>query len=183
MYRLLDSVAECCPGHGPAHLLVESAAEIGFQWVSRQLGWERLGLPVLSNLADPIQHFRAAVLEAWRSKVSADLCFGKGFRGCPWLDFEGTLQLLDSDHVRERDEALLRGVLVGGFGVVSCWEGKGSACPSLCRVGSAVAMMLMVISSGTVHVLLVLLASVPITSWLVTFSLWGEWFSLGGESC
>ena len=30
-------------GHGLAHLLVESAAEIGFQWDSRQLGWERLG--------------------------------------------------------------------------------------------------------------------------------------------
>ena len=47
--RLLDSAAEGCPGHGPAHLLVESAAEIGLQWDSRLLGWERLGLPVLSN--------------------------------------------------------------------------------------------------------------------------------------
>ena len=57
VYRLLHSVAEGCPGHGPAHLLVESAAEIGFQWDSRQLGWERLELPVLSNLAGPIQQF------------------------------------------------------------------------------------------------------------------------------
>ena len=44
------------------------------------------GLPVLSNLAGPIQHFRAAVLEGWRGKVSADR---KGFRGgslvgCRW---------------------------------------------------------------------------------------------------
>ena len=46
VYRLLDSGAEAV--HGPAHLLVESAAEIGFQW-----------LPVLSNLAGPIQHFRS----------------------------------------------------------------------------------------------------------------------------
>ena len=28
--RLLDSAAEGCPGHGPAHLLIESAAEVGF---------------------------------------------------------------------------------------------------------------------------------------------------------
>ena len=28
--RLLDGVAEGCPGHGPVHLHVESAAEIGF---------------------------------------------------------------------------------------------------------------------------------------------------------
>ena len=54
------------------------------------------------SLAGPVQHFRAAVLEAWRKKVSADLCAWKGFRG-------GTLR-----HVRERDKALLRGVLAGG---------------------------------------------------------------------
>ena len=29
MYRLL-AASEGCSGHGPAHLLVESAAEIGF---------------------------------------------------------------------------------------------------------------------------------------------------------
>ena len=32
MYRLSDSASNGCPGHGPAHLLVESAAEVGFQW-------------------------------------------------------------------------------------------------------------------------------------------------------
>ena len=31
-----------------------------------------------------------------------------------WLDIDGTLQLLNSDHVRERDKALLRSILVGG---------------------------------------------------------------------
>ena len=174
VYRLLDSVAEGCPGHGPAHLLVESAAEVGFQWDPEVLGWERPGLPALSTLAGPIQHFRAVILEAWRNvvsaalcarkgfregalldfsgtlqlleschalpvlsnwagpiqhfpsavlegwggKVSADLCARKGFRGGPWLDIDGTLQLLNSDHVRERDEALLRSFLVGGV-----WNG------------------------------------------------------------
>ena len=55
VYRLLDSVAKGCPGHGPMHWLVESAGER-----------KRLGLPVPSNLAGPIQHFRAAILDAWR---------------------------------------------------------------------------------------------------------------------
>ena len=32
----------------------------------------------------------------------ADLCARKVFRGGPWLDVDGSLQLLDSDHVRER---------------------------------------------------------------------------------
>ena len=70
---VLGGVAEGCPGQVPAHLLV---------------GWERLGLAVLSNLAGPIQHFRAATLEAWRNKVFAGLCVGKGFLGGRWLDIE-----------------------------------------------------------------------------------------------
>ena len=35
-----------------------------------------------------------------------------------WLDIDGTLQLFNSDHVRERDKALLRSVFVGGV-----WNG------------------------------------------------------------
>ena len=116
--RLLERAADGCPGHGPAHLLVESAAEIGFVWSPDVFGWEREGLPVLSNLAGPIQHFGAAVLEGWSGKVSADLCAKMGFRGGPRLDLDGTLQLLYSGHVRERDKALLRGILVGGV-----WNG------------------------------------------------------------
>ena len=107
-----------CPGHGPVNLLVESAAEIGFLLSPDMVGWAREGLPVLSNLGGPIQHFRAAMLEGWRGKVSADLCARKGFRGGPWLDVDGSLQLLNSDHVRERDKALLRIILVG-----SVWIG------------------------------------------------------------
>ena len=118
MKRLFAAAAEGCSGHGPAHLLVESAAEIGFSWCSQVLGWIRPGLLVLSMVAGPIQHFRSAVLDAWRHWVSMGLCSRKGFRGGPFLDVSGTMQLLNSDHVRERDKALLRGVLVGGV-----WNG------------------------------------------------------------
>ena len=70
----------------------------------------RGSLPGLSNLAGPIQHFRSA----WRDKVSAGLCSGRGFRGGPFFDVRDSHQLLTSSHVRERDKALLRGVMVGG---------------------------------------------------------------------
>ena len=78
VYRLLGTAAEGRPGHGPAHLLIQSAAEIGFRWDPENLAWDRPGLPLLSNLSDPIQHFRAAILGAWSS---ADLCAWKSLSG------------------------------------------------------------------------------------------------------
>ena len=90
VYRLLEMVSEGCPGHGPIHLLSACAAEIGLQWDPLALAWSRPDLPHLSNLAGPIQHFKAAILDAWRNKVAADLYGREGFRGgalagCSWL--------------------------------------------------------------------------------------------------
>ena len=118
VYRLLERAAEGCPGHGPVHVLLQSAAVIGVRWDPGELAWDRPGLHLLSNLSGSVQHFRAAIFGAWRDKVSADLCARKGFRGGPSLDIDGTLQLLNSDHVWERDKALLRSILVGGV-----WNG------------------------------------------------------------
>ena len=95
VYRLLDMAGEGCPGHGPVHLLVACASEIGFQWEPLALGWSRPGLPLLSNLAGPVQHNRAAILDAWRAQVASDLCAGG-----PLLGVLGSLQLLNSAHVR-----------------------------------------------------------------------------------
>ena len=117
-YRLLEMVGEGCPGHGPIHLLAASAAEIGFGWDPLTLAWSRPFLPPLSNLAGRIQHFKAALLDAWRNKAAADLCGREGFRGGPLLDVHGFLQLLNSSHVRDRDKGLLRSILVGGV-----WNG------------------------------------------------------------
>ena len=86
-YRLLDMVSEGCPGHGPVHLLVASAAEIGFRWDPLALAWSRPGLPLLSNLAGPIQHFRSAILDAWQNKAAADLCGREVFGVAPCWTF------------------------------------------------------------------------------------------------
>ena len=75
VYRLfLDMVGEGCPGHGPIHLLSARAAEIGFRWDPLASAWSRPGLPLLGNLAGFVQHLKAAILDAWRNKVAADLC-------------------------------------------------------------------------------------------------------------
>ena len=61
-------------------LVLQRLASIGILMLLPGLG---LVLPLLSNLAGPIQHFRAAILDAWRNKVTTDLCRRKGFRGGP----------------------------------------------------------------------------------------------------
>ena len=128
------------PGHGPVHLFSASAAEIGFRWDPLRMGWSRPGLPLLSNLADPVQHLKVAILDAWRNEVAAGLCGREGFRSGPLLDVFGSLQLLNSSRVRERDMAL---VVVG----------SGA---SLFYLGSVVLQMVMVICSGNVPFLLLL---------------------------
>ena len=70
-----------------SHLLSASAAEIGFRWDPLALAWSRPVLP----LAGPVQHFKTAILDVWRDKVSVHLCGRKGFRGGPLLEFQWLL--------------------------------------------------------------------------------------------
>ena len=45
--RLLELVANGAPGHGPLHLLVDSAAGLGFRWCPDGFCWSRPGMPRL----------------------------------------------------------------------------------------------------------------------------------------
>ena len=116
--RLLDLVSDGAPGQGPVYLLVDSAASLGFQWCLGGFCWNRPGLPRLPMVEGPYQHFEDSILNAWRDFNSANLCRRKGFRGGPLLDFRRSMQLLDSSHARDRNKALLRAILSGGFGTV-----------------------------------------------------------------
>ena len=133
VYRLLESAAEGCPCHGPAHLLIQSAAEIGFRWDLEELAWDRPGLPLLSNLSGPVQHFRAAILGAWRKKVSANLCARKGFCGVPgWILMAPcsylTLTMFEREIKRCFEVSLLvvsgMGFFLGRFRVRMCLVGS-----------------------------------------------------------
>ena len=116
--RLLELVSGGASGHGPVHLLVESASSLGFQWCFGGFCWNRPGLPQLPMVEGPCQHLQDSILGALRGLNAADLCNHKGFRGGPLLDFRGSMQLLHSSHVRDRDKALLRAILSGGV-----WNG------------------------------------------------------------
>ena len=81
VYRLLEHANDGCPGHGPAHLNVESAAEIGFVWSREMVGWAREGCRYPATWPVPFSTSGRAILKGWREKVSADLCARRGFRG------------------------------------------------------------------------------------------------------
>ena len=81
------------PGHGPVHLLLISAAEVGFAWDGGEAGLD----PCRSPGAD-----QSGTCEAWQLKESAQLAGREGVRGARFLDVRGSLQLLVSSHLRER---------------------------------------------------------------------------------
>ena len=87
--RLLELVSCGAPGHGPVHLLVESASSLGFQWCLDGFCWNRLGLPQFAYGKSPYQHFQDSVLDALRDLNAADLCRRQGFRGGPLFGFSG----------------------------------------------------------------------------------------------
>ena len=63
----------------------------------------RPGLPLLGNLAGLSSISRLLSLMLGGTRFSADLCGRKVFRGGPLLDIHGSMQLLNSSHVRERE--------------------------------------------------------------------------------
>ena len=85
------------------------------------------------------------------------------------------MQLRNFDHVRERDKALLRSIMVGGVwnGMVSCWAEFGVR---RFLVGSVVLLMVMVTCFGNVPFLL-LVRFVKILSFMISL----EWTRLVGQ--
>ena len=113
IFRMLDLISRGAQGHGPIHLLLISAAELGYAWDGGEKGWVRVSLPPLRMMTGPVQHFRSAILDAWRFHVFARLSERKGFLGGEFADFDSSLQLLTSSHLRERDKMLQRAILCG----------------------------------------------------------------------
>ena len=44
IFRMLDLISRSAQGHGPVHLLLTSAAELGFAWDGDEKGWVRVSL-------------------------------------------------------------------------------------------------------------------------------------------
>ena len=65
---MLDLISRGSPGHGPVHLLLISAAELGFAWDGGKRGWVRPSLTHLWMMTGP-----SSIWDAWRFRVSAQL--------------------------------------------------------------------------------------------------------------
>ena len=75
-------------------------------------------LSPLRMMTGPIQHYRSATLEAWHFHVFARLSERKCFWCVEFADFKGSLQLLTSSHLNQRDKMLFRAISCGGV-----WNG------------------------------------------------------------
>ena len=51
VFRMLDLISRGAQGHGPVHLLLISAADLGFAWDGEDKGWVRVSLPLLRSCA------------------------------------------------------------------------------------------------------------------------------------
>ena len=84
---MLDFISRRAQG---VHLLLISAAEVGFAWDGEEKGWARVSLPPLSMMTGPIQHFYSSILDAWRFGIFAKLSERKGLLGAEFVDFKGS---------------------------------------------------------------------------------------------
>ena len=114
-------------------------------------GWVGLGLLLLSNLAGPVQHFKAAILDVWRNKVAADLCVWEGFRSGPLLDVFWLFATSYFQSCSRERQGFVKSVMVGGV-----WNGCLLGRVSMFHVGSVVLQMVMVTCFGNVPFLLLL---------------------------
>ena len=85
---MLDLISRGAQGHGPVHLLLISAAELGgcLGWGGEMLG--SVSLPPLRMMTGPVQHFYSSILDSWRFSVFAKLSERKDFWGVSILIFK-----------------------------------------------------------------------------------------------
>ena len=69
---MLDLISRGSKGHGWVHLLLLSAAKLGFAWDGAEQGGSGLP-PSLRMVTGPVQHFYSSILDAWRFSVFAKL--------------------------------------------------------------------------------------------------------------
>ena len=129
-------------------MLIASATDTGFQWDPHVVDWLRPGLSVLSNLTRPSQHSKSTILDAWREKVSADLCvLGKGFVVVPfWIVvlvlYSSSTRIMFWRELRHCYVVSWLGMFGKGF-VLSRVRGQPVPCHFCCGIDGAPILLLL----------------------------------------
>ena len=110
---MLDCDADVCTVHGPIHLLVSGALEVGWTWDAGLHAWSRSSLPELYILDGPVQHYQNAVLDAWLGKVASTLFAQVCGFGVVLLDTHASHHFMSPRNLAN-ETGLLRGILSGG---------------------------------------------------------------------
>ena len=92
IFRMLDLISRGAQGHGPVHILLISAAELGFAWDGEEKGWVGVSVPLLRMMSGPVPHFCSSIWDAWRYGIFAKLSERKGFFffWAEYVDFKGS---------------------------------------------------------------------------------------------
>ena len=77
IFRMLDFISGREQDHGPVHLLLTSAAELGFAWDEMR----RVGFPSPSYDDWACSAFYSSILDAWRFSIFGKLSERKGLLG------------------------------------------------------------------------------------------------------
>ena len=145
VYRLLHFAAEGSSGHGPAHLLLESAAEIGFSWCSRNLGWDRLVYLYLVWLMVQFSIFGLQFLMPGGIRYPWICVLGKVFGVAHFLIFLAPCSSLTLTMFGREIRHCFEVCLLGVYGMIFCWERLGIL---MFLVGFVVGMIMMGIYFG-----------------------------------
>ena len=129
IFRMLDLIARGAQGRGPVHLLLISAAELGFAWDGDEKGWVRVSLPPLRMMTGPVQHFRSAIWVLGASRCLLGFLRGKVFGEVSLLICMALCNYLPRPHLRERDKMLVRAILCGvRLERIPSWQGQEGRC-------------------------------------------------------
>ena len=118
IFRMLDFISRDSQCHGPVHLVLMSAAELGFAWGGAEKGWVRVSLPPLRIVTGPVQQFYSSILDGAFVFLPSYLR-GKAFEVLSMLILRALYNNLPRPTCGNEIQCYLEPFCVGAFGTDS----------------------------------------------------------------
>ena len=111
IFRMSDLISWGAQGHGPIHLLLISASELGFS-------------SSLRMMTGPIQHFHASILDAWLLVSLPKYPRGRFFWELSMLIIKVLYNYLPLPICGKEIKMLLRAIVWGRLERIPSWQGQ-----------------------------------------------------------